>query len=103
MCNVSARRSSPGRILGTFATAGQDELKYRAARGIHIGPESAPVGFDDRTADGQAHPGPVGFRGEESLEDTLEILRIDARAGIAHSDENLVGLRSFGADRQVSC
>ena len=61
------------------------------------------MGGDDRTADRQAHPYPAGFRRVESVENALEILRINARAGIAHSDENRIGLRLFGADRQVSC
>jgi len=60
------------------------------------------MGGDDRTADRQAHPCPVGFRRVESLKNALEIVLINARAGIAHSDENRIGLRSFSADRQVS-
>src|SRR3954470_11920061 len=59
--------------------AGQRELKYSAARLIHICPQPARMGIDDRLTDRQSHSHSAGFRGVESLENAFEMLRINAR------------------------
>jgi hypothetical protein len=60
------------------------------------------VGTDDGPADRQPDPDPVGLRGVESLENALDMLRIDARRGIANRDEDAISLGLLGADRQLS-
>src|SRR4051812_7171917 len=59
--------------------AGQCELEYSAARLIHICPQPARMGIDDRPTDRQPHSHPAGLRGVQSLENALEMLRINAR------------------------
>ena len=77
--NIRSRRSHelPFRVR-------QGELKYGAARFICFCPQPTPVGIDDRPADRQPHPYSAGFRGVESLEDALEMARINTRPSIAH-------------------
>src|SRR6266576_5180955 len=64
--------------------AGQRELKYGAARFIRLCPQPAAMGVDDGPADRQPHPRSAGLGGVESLENALEMRRIDARPRIAH-------------------
>jgi hypothetical protein len=60
------------------------------------------VGIDDRPADRQSHPYSARLRGVESLENAIEMVRINARPGIAHGHENAAGLGLLGADQQLS-
>ena len=53
-------------------------------RGSFARPQPAAMGIDDRPADRQPHPHSAGLRGVESLENALEMFRIDARPRIAH-------------------
>src|SRR6266581_4451279 len=82
--------------------AGQRELKYRAPRLIHIGPQPARMGIDDRPTDRQSHSHSAGFRGVKCIEHALEMRRIDARPGIAHCHKD-ASVVLFGADQQLSC
>ena len=61
------------------------------------------MSFDDGTANRKPHPHSFGLCCIERLENAFQILRIDARPGIAHCHENAFRLGSIGADRQLSC
>jgi hypothetical protein len=80
----------------------QGELKYGPAWCIHVCPQPAPMGIDDRSTDRQSHPYSARLRGVESLENAIETIRINARTGIAHRHENATGRGLLGADRQLS-
>src|SRR6478752_3440071 len=67
---------------------GQGELKYRTARFIRLCPQPPPMGVDDRPANRQPHPHAAGLRGVKCIEHTLEMRRIDAWPGIAHSHKD---------------
>src|SRR3981081_680127 len=69
--------------------ARQGELKYGAARFIRLCPQPAPMGIDDRSADRQPHPHAAGLRGVESLENALDVVRINARPGTAHGHQDV--------------
>src|SRR5262249_16475431 len=60
------------------------------------------MGIDDAPADRQAHPDPAGLRGVESLENAIEMFRVDARSGIAHCHDDVARLIPLGADQQLS-
>jgi len=60
------------------------------------------MGIDDRPADRQSHAYSAGLRGVESLENAIEMVRINARPGIAHGHENATGLALLAADQQLS-
>jgi hypothetical protein len=60
------------------------------------------VGIDDGPADRQSHPYSARLRGVESLENAIDMVRLNARPGIAHGHENATGLGLLGADRQLS-
>lgn len=61
------------------ARAGWRELKNRAAGLIGFSPQPALMGVDDGLANRQPPPQSVGLRGVESLENTLDTVRLDAR------------------------
>ena len=48
------------------------------------------MGLGDRAADRQSHTDPVGFGRVEGLEQAVQFLRIEARAGVLHLDEHIV-------------
>ena len=60
------------------------------------------MGIDDRPADRQPHSYSAGFRGVESLEDALEMFRINTWASVAHCYEEAICLGLLRADRQFS-
>jgi hypothetical protein len=60
------------------------------------------MGIDDGPADRQPHSHTAGLRCVESFENTLDMLWIDARPGIANHDEDAIRLRFLGADQQLS-
>src|SRR5690242_542921 len=88
-------------VVGRLS-ARQIEIKYDAAGGIQLCPQPAPMCIDDRSADRQPHPYAAGFRGVEGLEDALQMDGIDARSGVAHCNEDALGVL-LGADRELSC
>jgi len=59
------------------------------------------MGIDDGPADRQPHPYPAGLRGVKSLENALDMLRIDARPGCTNRYEDAIRLRLLGADQQL--
>src|SRR6516162_5646776 len=66
------------------------------------GPEPSPMSIDDGTTNGQSHTRSAGLRGVEGLENAFAIVRINARTGVAHRDEDPC-LVLFSPDRQLSC
>ena len=60
------------------------------------------MGIDYRPANRQSHPHSARFRGVESVENAVEMFRIDARPGIAHCHENAFCPALPGADQQLS-
>src|SRR5262245_16297514 len=104
--NVSARPSGPlarlKRKRELSFDIGQGELKYSTARLVRSSPQLAPMSVDDGAANRQPHACSTGLCGEESVEDPIEISRINARPGIAHGHED-AGLVLLGADQQLSC
>ncbi len=60
------------------------------------------MGVDDRPADRQPHLHSAGLRGVESVENVLEMFRINARPRIAHRDEDAIRPALPGADQQVT-
>src|SRR5258708_9200955 len=77
------------------------ELKAGAAGHVRARPQSAAVRFDDRTADGQAQAHALGLGGVERLEQAVQTLRIQSRAGIPQTDEYAVRSISARADQQL--
>jgi len=59
------------------------------------------MGLDDGPANRKPHPYSAGLRGVESLENAIEMVRINARPGIAHGHENATGLGLLGTDQQL--
>src|SRR5258708_30229939 len=60
------------------------------------------MGMDDGPANRKSHPHSARLRGVESLENALEMFRINARPRIAHCHENATGLVLLGADQQLA-
>src|SRR5579864_827085 len=82
--------------------AGQGEPKYGPARYIHVRPQPAAVGFDNRSADRQSHSYSARLGGVEGLENAIEMVRIESRSGIAHGHENATGLGLLAGYQQLS-
>src|SRR5882762_787922 len=66
--------------------AGDGKQKCRTTRLVRLYPQTAPVGIDDRSANRQTDPHAAGLCRVESLENALELLRINSRPRIAHGD-----------------
>src|ERR1700737_2416084 len=93
--NTNAGRSSraasslgcprPGRppLLARSGLRGhrQGEVERCAGSAIAGGPYPPAVGLDDRAADRQTHPHAVGLGGEESVEQAMHAVFIDADSG----------------------
>jgi hypothetical protein len=60
------------------------------------------VGIDDRATNRQPYSHAARLRGVESLENTIEMVRINGRPGIAQGHENATRLGLLGADQQLS-
>src|SRR5215213_7386914 len=58
------------------------QCKRRPAAQVVGGAELAAVLFEDRAADGQAHPQPVGLGGDERLEETVSDVGGDAGSAV---------------------
>src|SRR5216684_5562578 len=84
------------------SVSGDRKLKESTPRLAPGRPQPAPVGIDDRAADRQSHPYPARLRGVESLENAIDMVRINARPGISHGHENATGLGLLGADQQLA-
>src|ERR1700682_3300576 len=56
------------------------------------------MGFNDGTADGQSHAGPLNFRRKERIENLVRLLRRQSHAGIAHGYEDVLVFRSLRID-----
>ena len=61
------------------------------------------MGINYRPADRQSHPHSARFRSVESLENALEMVRINAWSGITHCHENAFCPALLGADQQLPC
>src|ERR1700688_152149 len=68
----------------------QGKLKRGAMGYVCRGPQPALVGFDDRTADREAHTHPAGFGGEEGSEQPIRVLGGDSDTAVLHRHLNLV-------------
>src|SRR5256884_2873478 len=62
----------------------------------------SPVRFDDRTADRESHAHAARLGGVEGVEQAVHTLRVQARAGILHSDEHPARGVWPGADAQLA-
>src|SRR6516165_2164421 len=104
--DVSARLSGPPtcptRIREPCFGAGQRELKCSAAWLVRLRPQLAPMSMNDGAANRQPHARSTGLRGVEGVEDSIEMRRINARAGIAHGHEDAC-LALLGANQQLPC
>src|SRR5215831_17117489 len=80
----------------------QGELKYDAARLVWLRPQLAPMSMDDGAANRQTHACSTRLRGVESIEDPIEMRRINTGPGIAHGHEDAC-LILLGADHKVPC
>src|SRR6476660_283931 len=58
------------------------------------------MGIDDGTADRKSHPHAALLRGVESVENALEMFRINARPKVAYCHEDAICLVLLGADHQ---
>src|ERR1043166_6487758 len=100
-----AGRVSRGRLARAAAgervpfPTGHGELKYGAARFVRLRPQPAPMVGDDGPADWQPHAHSAALRGVKSLENALDLVRIDAPSRIAHCYEDAVGSVVRSADR----
>src|SRR6516165_8311792 len=66
----------------------QRELKYSAPWLVRFRPQLAPMSMDDGAANRQPHACSTRLRGVESVEDPIEMRRIDARPRIAHGHKD---------------
>ena len=90
-CGVRARGCS---ILPNRQVDGESS----AASGPAVDLDTAPVGFDDTLTDGQAETETTTLScREKRLENLVEVLGIDAEAGVRHTDRQGVGV--FQLDR----
>ena len=68
-----AVRAAGRRSRGEFLVARQLDMKRQAPGVVPRGPDAPAVGLDDRAADGQPHPQPLGLAADEVLEDSLQL------------------------------
>src|ERR1700726_4139821 len=95
---ILTKASSPDRICARR----QGKLKSRTVGCVCRGPEPAVVGFDDRTADRQAHTHAVGFGGEKSGEQPIRVLGGKTDAAIRHADTHFLRLVRNGSYHQFA-
>ena len=96
---LSSLVSRAKRIREFLLRAGQGEPKYGPAGCIHVCPQPAPVGIDDRPTDRQSHPYSAGLRGVEGIKNAIEMFWINPRSGIAHCYEDATRLVLLCGDR----
>src|SRR5262245_58929833 len=104
--NVFARLSNPlsrlKRIRELLFCSWQGELKHGTERFVRLRPQFASMCMDDGAADRQPHARSTGLGGVEGFEDAIEMLRINARPGIAHRHDDPC-LILLCADQQLPC
>src|SRR5262245_2522198 len=76
------------RFTWTRSPSRQGELHGGARAGSASGPYLSPVRFDDRTTDRESHAHAAGLGGVEGVEQAINTLRVQSRAGILHGDEH---------------
>ena len=69
---------------------------------IRRGPQPAAVRFDDRAADRQphAHAGRLGR--EEGIEQPVQVVRVDANAGVVDGQSDVLTVVRLRADRSLT-
>src|SRR5579875_2462332 len=67
------------------------ELERRPPVFVRIGPQTAVMRFNNRTANRKPHAHAFGFASNEGFEQFLDFLGINAHTCIPNRDENLVG------------
>src|SRR4030095_14503773 len=77
---------------GCRTMSAQRKLKHRALRNIRGHPQLAFMGLDDRATNRQAHPHPAGFRREQWIEYSFDILRADSCPAIGDRNHHAVDL-----------
>src|SRR5262249_24606680 len=89
---VFARLSNPLSRLKTIRELSfcswQGELNHGATGFVRPRPQFPSMCMDDGPADRQPHARSTGLGGVEGLEDSIEMLRINARPGIAHRHDD---------------
>src|SRR5215470_2046927 len=104
--NVFAKLSNPSsclkRIRELLFCSWQGELKHGTAGFVRLRPQFASMCMDDGPADRQPHARSTGLGGVEGLEDSIEMLRINARPGIAHRHDDACLILPC-ADQQLPC
>src|SRR5215813_14440992 len=66
----------------------KSELKGRARPDTARGPNPSTVSFDDRTADRESHAHAIRLCRVEGVEQAVDALEAQSRAGITHRDEH---------------
>jgi len=73
----------------------QGELKDGTPGYVCRGPHTAAMRLDDRPADRQPHAHAIGFRRKKSVEDSVDVLRIDPCSCVSHRDQQIVRIIDF--------
>ena len=76
----------------------QSKLKHRALRNIRGHPQPAVMGLDDRAANRQSHPHAIRFRGEERVENPIDMLRAESCPAIGNRIHYAVAFLCLGFD-----
>src|SRR4249920_2770220 len=76
------------------------KVKYSPPERIGCSPQPSIVGFDDRTADRQAHSHPVTFCREEWTEYPFDVLRVYSFAIVRNRGAHVATLKKSGFHRQ---
>src|SRR5262245_8700483 len=74
------------RRLLSSASTGQSKMKCLAIRRNRGYLQSSAIGLDNQPANFQPHPHAIGFRREERIKDTVDVVLVYARAGIFDRD-----------------
>src|SRR5262245_59284151 len=81
-----------------------DRKRKRGARAavVRLGPKTALMSLDDRTAHKQPDAHAAAFRGVEGIEQRVLALWREAHAGVTNGQTYAVAVLTFGLDPQVS-
>src|SRR5436190_18403787 len=91
-----ASAPGPRSVVGQSGASGKRDAEQGPAVRMVRRDNPAAMPDDDRLADGQADPHPFLLGGEEAVEDTLEVLREDARPRIVDGERDGIVSRRFG-------